>query len=413
VYSPMVNVLCASMNREELTPIVYAEWPNAKSNLTTWITGEQLAFYQPGNQINGSYLNRTVVDDVFGWGEKYKTSPPVFAKLPIAYNTIMNHTGAYGHEAIYLLGRSGRSDDYTLCSLGAYRTSSCWTRYNSTAGGDTIESLCRYGQLNAPFSLDEEHTFGNTDWPFMATEWANSLGLNDGIVDGKNSLARLLTQLALQSPELPRDRPSLAEVLAVLASGTLLIASGDTQFHAYYNYTRFVMDPGQYETMNATLTAKEYTSGGGILPAANAFYAVLAATFLLNLLCLSYFIRHRGLVTDFSEPFNLFAIAINSPPSAMMAGSSTTGPNTKQVHEKWFIDTQGEDLILGSYRDHDNVDELVEPEPCASPYERTLLHGVASRRSRWPRKTSVDPAKALYTRFTKQDTEVQTEERTI
>ncbi|KAI4734327.1 hypothetical protein E4T50_15136 [Aureobasidium sp. EXF-12298] len=414
VSSPMVNVLCANMKQEELAPIVYAEWSNTTLNATEWPTGEQLAFYQPGDTINGTYLNKTVVDDLFGWGEKYKTSPPVFAKLPIAYNTLMNHTGAYGRKAVYLLGRSGRSEqngDYTLCSLKAYETPSCRTRYNSSASGDTIESLCPGSQLRVPHLLDEEHTFPSQDWPYMATQWADSISLNDGMVDAQASMARLLTQLALESPVLPHDRPSLAEALAVLASGTLLMAAEDTQFHGIWTYSRTVLDPGQYQVMNATLLAKGYMSGSGALPATNAFNAVLAATFLSNLLCLGYFIRHSGLVTDFSEPFNLFALAINSPPSAMMAGSSTTGPSTKQVLEKWFIDAQGEELVLESYRDHDNVEEVIEPEEYTPPYERSLLYHI--RRIKWLRKATVTPAKALYTRYSKQGTDVQTEERTI
>jgi hypothetical protein len=410
----MVSVLCASMNQDELAPIVYAEWPNTTVNATEWSTGKGLGFYQPGNQINGTYLNRTVVDDLFGWGEKFETSPPVFAKLPLAYNTLMNHTGAFGRRAVYLLGRSPSSDqtaDYTLCSLKSYNTAFCPTRFNSSASGDTIESLCRERQPNLQLPLKNEPSDASAYWPYLAAEWANSLSLNSGLEDGQASIARLLTEMALQSPKLPMDRPSLAEALAVLASGMLLMASEDTPFVSKWNHSIDILHPGQYEYMDATLLAKEYTSGSGGVLAASAFYAVLAATFLLNLLCLGYFIFHNGLVTDFSEPFNLFALAINSPPSAMMAGSSSSGPSTKQVHEKWFIDTQGDDLVLGSYRDHDNVEEIVEPGQYTPPHERNLIHHL--RQSSWAHKTSVPTAKALYTRYVKHDTDTRIEERTI
>jgi hypothetical protein len=412
----MVNVLCASMNQDELAPIIYTEWPNANATLNTteWSLGEALGFYQPGAYINGTYLNKTVVDDLFGWGEKYETSPPVFAKLPLAYNTLMNHTGAYGRRAIYLLGRSVSSepnDDYTLCSLKSYKTAVCPTRYNSSAGGDSIESLCLGNQSHLPLPLDYGIVDVSTDWPYLAHDWANSLSLDSGLEDGQAPIARLLTELALQSPELPRSRPSLAEALAVLASGTLLMAAENTQYIGFWNYSASLLSSPQYQYMNTTLLAKEYTSGSGGILAASAFYAVLAATFLLNILCLGYFLSHNGLVTDFSEPFNLFALAINSPPSAMMAGSSSTGPSTKQVHEKWFIDAQGEDLFLGSYRDHDNVEEIVEPGEYTPPHERNLLHRI--RGSSWAHKTSVPTAKALYTRYVKHDTDVRVEERTI
>ncbi|KAG9555337.1 hypothetical protein KCU71_g12082, partial [Aureobasidium melanogenum] len=389
VHSPVVNVLCVNMNKDELTPIVYTEWSNNTLNAALWSTGSQLAWYQPGNQPNGTYLNKTVVDDLFGWGEKYKTSPPVFPKLPIAYNTVMNHTGAYGRRAVYLLGRSPMQDEqdiFTLCSLKSYKTTLCSTQYNSSASGDSIESLCQDNQQSPSLPDKTEVQVISPDWPELATFWADSLNLNAGIVDGDASMARLLTQLALIDPDLTENQPSLAEALAVLASGMTLMATQDTQFNDAWNYSSTIMDPGQYQSMNATLLAKEYTSGDGRLPATNAFYAVLAATFLLDLFCLGYFVLQNGLITDFTEPFNLFALAINSPPSAMMAGSSSTGPSKKQIREKWFIDAEGEDLILGSHQDHDSTGEVDEPELDIPLHERTLLHEI--RRSRWLRKTS-------------------------
>ncbi|KAH0366105.1 hypothetical protein KCU65_g5582, partial [Aureobasidium melanogenum] len=389
VHSPVVNVLCVNMNKDELAPIVYTEWSNNTLNTTLWPTGSQLAWYQPGNQPNGTYLNKTVVDDLFGWGEKYKTSPPVFPKLPVAYDTVLNHTGAYGRRAIYLLGRSPTQDEedgYSLCSLKSYKTTLCSTPYNSSASGDSIESICQDSQRSP--SLPDGYGVGkpNPNWPYSAAQWADDLELNDGLIDGEASMARLLTQLALTTPELTRSQPSLAEALAVLASGMTLMATEDTQFMDGWNYSSNILDPGQYQFMNATLLAKEYTSGDGRLPATNAFYAVLAATFLLDLFCLGYFVLQNGLITDFTEPFNLFALAINSPPSAMMAGSSSTGPSKDQIREKWFIEAEGEDLILASHRDHDSAGEVFEAELDTPVHERTLLHDI--RRSRWLRKTT-------------------------
>lgn len=350
------------MTKDELAPIVYTEWSNTTLSATLWPTGSQLAWYQPGYEPNGTYLNATVVDDLFGWGKRYKTSPPVFTKLPLTYTTLMNHTGAYGRRAVYLLGRSSTQDEqdgFTLCSLKSYKTTLCSTRYNSSASGDSIEALCQDNQQSP--SLSDESGAGkpNPNWPYLAAQWADILDLNSGIVDSQAPIARLLTQLAVNEHGLTRDQPSLAEALAVLASGMTLMATKDTQFIDTWNYSSTILDPGQYQSMNATLLAKEYTSGDGRLPAANAFYAVLAATFLLDLFCSSYFVLQNGLITDFTEPFNLFALAINSPPSAMMAGSSSTGPNKKQIREKWFIDADGNDLILRSCEDHDNAGEVV------------------------------------------------------
>jgi hypothetical protein len=72
------------------------------------------------------------------------------------------------------------------------------------------------------------------------------------------------------------------------------------------------------------------------------FYIVLFAVFMTNLFCLIYFIMNKGLVTDFSEPPNLFGISINSPPSKIMAGSCGGGPEGKQYTVKWGVEMEGD-----------------------------------------------------------------------
>jgi hypothetical protein len=92
VVSPAINVLCANMNRTSLAPIVYTEWPGAKTN-TTNIPGQKVAWSGYTQDIaavmaNGTQLNKTDVDDLFMWGyEKYGRYPPVFPMVnPILLN---------------------------------------------------------------------------------------------------------------------------------------------------------------------------------------------------------------------------------------------------------------------------------------------------------------------------------------
>jgi hypothetical protein len=66
----------------------------------------------------------------------------------------------------------------------------------------------------------------------------------------------------------------------------------------------------------------------------------------MNILVLIYFIIHRGLVTDFSEPPNLFALAVNSPPSHVLAGSCGGGPEGKQYMVNWFVNHEGNHLFM-------------------------------------------------------------------
>lgn len=73
---------------------------------------------------------------------------------------------------------------------------------------------------------------------------------------------------------------------------------------------------------------------------------ILFLVFLMNIFVLVYFIFHRGLVTDFSEPPNLFALAVNSPPSQALAGSCGGGPEGKQYMVNWFVNHEGEHLYM-------------------------------------------------------------------
>jgi hypothetical protein len=354
VPSPAVNVLCAQMTKEELAPIVYTEWNNNTLNATQWPTGAQMAFYQPGTVVNGTYLNKTVVDDIFEWGPKYLTSPPVFPKLPLAYNTLMNHTGVYGRKAIYLLGRDA-IDNFALCSLKVFQTPFCSTEYNASVVGASLEAKCTDSErdltnpmryLNSLKNATSGNDTISLDWPYIGSEWSNSLSLNDGINDGQASNARLLTELILSSASLPKDRPSIAEALAVLASSTLLMSWQDAPFVQFYNYTATTLNPGQYQYFNATLRAQEYASGVSGSQATHAFYIVLFAIFFINLVCLCYFVSQNGLITDFSEPLNLFSLAVNSPPSDLMAGSCGGGPKGEQYKGKWFVNAAGEHLFM-------------------------------------------------------------------
>ena len=66
---------------------------------------------------------------------------------------------------------------------------------------------------------------------------------------------------------------------------------------------------------------------------------------------LVYFIVQPGLVTDFSQPPQLFALAINSPPAKVLAGSCGAGPEGEQYKIGWIIDHEGEHLFMQPHPD--------------------------------------------------------------
>lgn len=138
VPSPVMNVLCANMNSEELQPIIYDEWPNNETvNINTWATLRN----------NATTNNKTQVDSIFGWNDGTSiNSPPVFARYPNPFNTIMNHTSyIWGRSAIYLLGQGGPGDDgtnatgiFVLCKIEVSLSPECSTRYNVSGSGGSM-----------------------------------------------------------------------------------------------------------------------------------------------------------------------------------------------------------------------------------------------------------------------------------
>ncbi|KAL2694787.1 hypothetical protein Neosp_001374 [[Neocosmospora] mangrovei] len=68
VVSPTLNTLCVNMDKEELAPLVYTQFPySEKGKFEKWAKKERL-----------QWQNSTIVDDVFRWGSKYGRRPPVF-----------------------------------------------------------------------------------------------------------------------------------------------------------------------------------------------------------------------------------------------------------------------------------------------------------------------------------------------
>lgn len=102
------------------------------------------------------------------------------------------------------------------------------------------------------------------------------------------------------------------------------------------NYTAPHLATPQTQWFRAKIQSQEYVSGG-VDNASKGWLAILILTFILNVLMLCYFILQPGLVTDFSQPPQLFAIAVNSPPAQAFAGSCGAGPEGKQYKVEWFI----------------------------------------------------------------------------
>ena len=352
VPSPSINVLCANLSKEELAPMVYTLWPGTNgtgANITNFPAGAA----GPHIPVFPSWLNRTSVDDVFGFGEKYDRRHPVFPKVPLPYNTVFNHSGPYT-DTVYVLATSPDSA-YMICSMRASQSPDCLTEYNNSMTGGSLVSHCDDPVNHLPYSrFVPEATNGVVDanWAAVGAEWGMALSLGDGITDGNAGNARLLTQLMPTTYSLNPSLPSIAEALAVLAGCSLILSTLDAPLIHYWNYSRDIpiLAEPQYQGFNASLKMQDYASGG-TQPWQNIFYLVLFIVFVSNVFCLTYFFIRGGLVTDFIEPQNLFSLALNSPSSDVLEGSCGSGPEKEQFRARWHIkkDTERDHLYIQNY----------------------------------------------------------------
>lgn len=152
VISPAVNVLCVNMNREELEPLVYTEWPNAKITENAAEPKQETGWEEWELEVPQSsedeWLNSTVVDDIFRWGPRYMRRPPVFQMYPYDNNIITNTTvralnNSFPADAVYLFGKSRLMDDYSLCEMRSWPAIQCSTQFDvSGVTGMSMEAQC-------------------------------------------------------------------------------------------------------------------------------------------------------------------------------------------------------------------------------------------------------------------------------
>lgn len=346
VPAPALNVICVGAESDELEALI----GNSTNPPATWPV-------------------KTLFDDFFDWVQDDPTvvghgqMAPWFGKLPIEYNTVANSSVNWTSDWVYTLGRSdqtaGKTNNFTLCGIKSFQYPECSTSLYETKSGGELSVHCnndkdvwkKYSETknstmtptgSPPMTVDSRN------WKMIGMEWVSSVSLGQGISDGKASIARFLTQSvpryantsAINS--IDPNFPTIAEGLAVLAGYTLLMASDVAPFIHFWSYSPVlapILDPPQVQALESVLSYKDYASGydqrwKGI------FYVILAVVFALNVFCLLtllwYFIHH-GEVTDYTEPQNLFALAINSPHSQFLAGSCGSGPPTEILGKKWCV----------------------------------------------------------------------------
>lgn len=165
------------------------------------------------------------------------------------------------------------------------------------------------------------------------------MDLNGGTYNNNASNSRIVSQLSLSEPKYSNTLPSMAEALAVFASSTMVISAVDSPFKHTWDYKvdrNILPSPGEKERFQAVLKTQQYTSGH-VSEWHKIFYVVFLIVFGINCFCLVYLVFRSGLVTDYTEPQNLFALAINSPPSQQLQGACGAGPVGRDLVVPWRV----------------------------------------------------------------------------
>jgi hypothetical protein len=190
------------------------------------------------------------------------------------------------------------------------------------------------------------------------------MSLDGGIRDFSSSISRILMGLIPTMGYLNPTLASLSEVLAVLAGSTLIMSSAGAPFTPFWNYTSQaapfnILEQPAAQQFTATVQQVGYASGS-TQPWQVVFYPILTFVFVISLVCLAFIFVIRGKqITDFSEPQNMFTLAINSLPTADMEGACGSGPAGDQLGKRWHVAMQERDEhYFIRFRDETEEDSL-------------------------------------------------------
>jgi hypothetical protein len=143
---------------------------------------------------------------------------------------------------MYLLGNGGpemtttTNKQYYLCQMKAGLTPYCSTHYTAQSIGGQMEAHCNESNEQMTYINGNKSrvTTVSLDWFDTAEIAITALSLNNGVMDGNASNARLLSELMLQKLELNQALPSPAEALAVLGSASILVSVQDSPFVEFW-----------------------------------------------------------------------------------------------------------------------------------------------------------------------------------
>jgi len=303
----------------------------------------------------------------------------------------MTNITVVNSDSIYLLIKASSTEqtlNYTMCQLRSFLSPVCSTQYNvSGTSQGYLQSHCEDPSDLESYdkSVQPAPEVKSSDWRNVGSDWVLALSLDTGISNANSSTSRLLSQFIHYVPswgsvELNPLLPSISEMLAVMAGNTLLLSTIGSTYYHFWNYTANELDPGVYLNFNASLASQQYTSGA-LQRWQAIFYIVLLLVFVTNVFCLVYFFLRSGLVTDYTEPQNLFAIAVNSPPSEKLSGSCGAGPERHQLNVPFHVkQEEGSSHFFIKESDHGGVEFELRRRDGRSLKSATSYSKLSSKR---------------------------------
>ena len=338
---PTVDVLCAQGSAQELSPLIYTDWSSPQSDLKT-----------TNLPLPSGWYNSSVFDPIFGFNAS--SPPPVFYRLPGAYNSILS--GNYdGASTLYVLIASAPEPqiEYNLCGMSMGLRGGCSSEFSMSISGSMLRSNCITHDMsyNKSLKLAQEDTPAN--WVALAFSWAETVALDTGDKDTNAAFPHMLVELTVQSQSTSSSRPLMVEGLAVLAANTILDSMVAAPFNGSWPYQSKTLEQPKMQQTIARVTMSDFASGVGA-PWQRGFMFVLASVFILNLVFLGYLIfisairpclsrlrntdpSRNGLwrdCTDFSE---LFQIALNSPQPGLGSPVGVAQEKGKLHDMKWHF----------------------------------------------------------------------------
>lgn len=366
VASPIMNVACAAVSRKEIAPLVYTTWPEGRKNFTPSTFSTDATRFIPQQAAE---RNRTEVDDIFGWNNDLKprpvfpTYPPLNSSVIQSYTTdglrslefhimfaVQNQLVNVNASAPESSTDSGsQTDSFVICQLKAGMTDGCTTSYHAQESGSKLRVSCN--ENDAGFYSRNDMRW-EPNWADMANAWAQSITLGTGIENETASNSQVLSEItpfydSQKGAIVPSDHPSIAEMLSVEASSTLLLGAIGAPFIRYWRYkphnlynspdiVKFLGKHQETVPVSGNLDHDKQRALTTMLFIPLALVAILGVFVVICGHMLPSF-RRRPFITDFTDQKTMFAVAMNSPPNEAISGACASGPSKSQLKSRWKV----------------------------------------------------------------------------